>query len=115
MNFQQNSGKPIQQAFEEYDAANPKVYVHFCRLAFRAIKRGAKRISAKLIINVIRWEVFIQPRPKERAEIALGPDMFGDNGRTFKINDAYASRYARKFIREFPEHEPLFEMRELRA
>lgn len=114
MSFRSNTGKSIQQAFEEYDHNNPKVYAHFCRLVWKAIKKGYRRISAKLIINVIRWEVYLQPKAQEKTEVILGTDMFG-TAKSFKINDAYASRYARKFIKENPGAEAYFELRELRA
>jgi len=108
MNFQENTGKTIQQAFDEYHALNPKVYAHFIRLAMEAIRRGKKRISAKLILNVLRWEVFIETNDTTLWDT-------GKELRHLKINDAYASRYGRMFVTDFPKYEDFFEFRELRS
>lgn len=108
MNFKENTGKDIQAAFEEYHETNPDVYKHFKRLAFKAIGIGKKRISSKMILNVIRWEVFLST--KELTLFDNGKDLV-----TFKINDAYTSRYARMFANDFPEHEDKLEFRELRS
>ncbi len=108
MNFKKLTGKTIQQAFDEYHQNNPKVYDKFKELANVAIKKGKKKISFKLILNVIRWDHFMNVNEQT--------DVFLDNEyRKFKINDAYASRYARLFIGEFPEHEEKIELRELRS
>jgi len=111
LNFKDNTGKSIQAAFEEYHKTNPKVYAAFCRMAFKAIKLDKKKISFKLMGNVIRWHYFIKPRPVDKNQIT----MPGDTIRNFKLNDAYLSRYARLFIKEFPDFAPYIEMRELRA
>ncbi len=108
MKFQENTGQTIQDAFRMFDKDNPAVYSHFKRLALTAIALGKKKISSKMIINVIRWEVFI-----ETTEKTLFTDAEGD--KAFKINDAYTSRYARKFIQDFPDHKDKFELREIRS
>jgi len=107
-NFREASGLTIQQAFNQYHKLNPKVYDQFKRLAFQAIDKGKKKISFKAILNVIRWEVFIQTDE---------PTLFDIAGETvkFKINDAYSSRYARLFIKENPEHKDKIEIRNLRS
>lgn len=108
MNFHSATGKSIQQAFDDYHKNNPKVYDKFKELSLSAIKKGKKKISFKLILNVIRWEHFMNVNEQT--------DVFLDNElRKFKINDAYASRYARMFINEFPEHAEKIELRELRS
>lgn len=108
MNFKQNTGKSIGQAFAEYHSENPHVYDKFKELAFLAIKKGKKKISFKLILNVIRWEYFIQT--SEQTSLFLEGEH-----KTFKINDAYGSRYARLFISEFPKLEDKIELRRLRS
>lgn len=108
MDFKENTGITIQKAFSEFHRLNPKVYEQFKRLAFKAIYAGKKKISFKMILNVIRWEVFIQTNE---------PTLF-DNGTEqikFKINDAYSSRYARLFIKHFPQHADKIELRKLRS
>ena len=93
-------------AFEQFHRDNPRVYELFKQYT-RAIvmvgrARGMKdkkiKTSAKLIINRIRWEVYME---------TLTDD--------FKINDAFTSRYARLFITEHPEWGHLFELREIRS
>jgi hypothetical protein len=108
MNFQRATGKTIQQAFDEYHKNNPKVYERFKEYAIKSIKNGKSRISFKLILNVIRWSYFMET--KDETQVLI-------NGKwvTFRINDAYSSRYARLFIQEFPEHTEKIEMRELRT
>jgi hypothetical protein len=114
MDFKENTGKTIEQAFREFHKANPKIYLHFCRLIFKAEKRGVKRISADLIINVIRWEVFITPKVKEKTNVQLGLGLESEP-KKFKINNNYVSHYARMFIKEFPDKADLFELRGLRS
>lgn len=108
MNFHSATGKSIQQAFDDYHKNNPKVYEKFKELSLNAIKKGKKKISFKLILNVIRWEHFMNVN--EQTDVFLNNEL-----RKFKINDAYASRYARMFINEFPEHSEKIELRELRS
>ena len=108
MNFFKNTGITIQDAFNKYHAENPHVYEQFKRLALSAINKGKSKISFKMILNVVRWEVFIQTSE---------PTLFDLDGKMtkFKINDAYSSRYARLFVDEFPQHIDKVEFRELRA
>ena len=106
--FQKQTGKTIQQAFDEFHALNPKVYIEFIRFANEASRRGKKKLSAKLIINRIRWEIWLP---------TVEPTLFNDGGemKAWKLNDAYSSRYARLFADDFPEHESKLEFRELRS
>lgn len=108
MNFRQNTGKSIQQAFDEFHRNNPLVYHHFCKLIQKALNHGKKKVSSKMIINVIRWEIFIQTEEQT---------LFNDNGelKKFRINDCYTSRYARMYIDQHPDRKDIFELRELRS
>lgn len=108
MDFKRHFGRSIQDSFEEYHRNNPKIYGEFKKFALKAIKAGKKRISFKMILNVIRWEVFIAP---------IKPNLF-DQPNEFsemKINDAYSSRYARLFVEDYPEHKDKIELRNLRS
>lgn len=109
MRFLKNTGKTIQQAFDEFHKNNPLVYRHFKRMALEAIGKKKKKLSSKMIINVIRWEIYM-----ETIELTLFTDNEGKKNK-FKINDAYTSRYARLFTDEFPQHREIFNMRELRS
>lgn len=116
MTYAESTGQSIQQSFEDYHAKYPEVYEHFIRLAFKAIRSGKDKISAKMIINVIRWEIFIKTK---NAPLKDSPPTLFEQGnpdkKEFKINDAYQSRYARLFIKDFPQHADKFEVRSLRS
>jgi len=100
MNFKELNGKTIVEAFAEFDAEYPDVYAHIKGQALKAIRAGRSRISFKAIVYWIRWNVFL-----------AADDASSD----YKINDAYISHYARKFIAEYPEHEKTIELRRLTA
>lgn len=108
MNYQDSTGKSIQTAFNEFHFNNPTVYEHFKRLSLKAIRAGKKKISAKMICNVIRWEVFIQTVDNTLYEVSGEPVRF-------KLNDVFISRYSRLFVTDFPEHADKLEMREIRS
>ncbi len=102
MNYQTQTGKTIDEAFTGFHQQNPDVYTFFKRFAFDWLATGATKISSKQIIGRIRWHVEVESRLNKEP---------GD----FKINDAFTSRYARLFIRDYPEFEHHFETRELRT
>lgn len=103
------TGKSIQQSFEAYHKLNPKVYEGIKRLAFQAINKKKNKISFKLITNVLRWEVYLQTNEPQPVRVDGGEAV------TFKINDAYHSRYARLFADEYPEHSKKIDFRQLRC
>ena len=97
MNYKQLNKRTIREGFNDFNKKNPHVYEHFEKQALKAIEKGRTKISAKLIINWIRWNEFLRSTDK-----------------SFKINDAYQSYYARYFIDKHPEHAGVFELRKLR-
>jgi len=97
MNYQQLTGKTIKQGFEEFHRDNPHVFKAFEKQALKAIEMGKKKLSAKLIINWIRWN-----------------EELKTTDQNFKINDAFQSYYARAFITKYPEYYYVFELRKLR-
>jgi len=97
MNYKELNGRTIRDGFEAFHKENPHVYAEFEFQALRAIKRGRKKISAKLIINWIRWNEFLKT-----------------SDRNFKINDAYQAYYARYFVKINRQHADVFEFRKLR-
>ncbi|MEY2702806.1 MAG: hypothetical protein RLY43_1444 [Bacteroidota bacterium] len=97
MNFEQLNGITIKQGFEKFHAENPRVFDLFVEQVNLALKRGKKKLSAKMIINWIRWNVFLETTDKH-----------------FKINDAYQSYYAREFAKRNPHLSNIFEFRKLR-
>lgn len=85
---------PIQEAFEEFHQKNPKVYELFVRFARMLKGKGITRASAKLIVERIRWEIYLETSDKE-----------------FKINNNYTSRYARLAMEEHQDLASFFETR----
>ena len=107
MNYKQLTGKSIQQAFNEFDKTSPQIYEMFIRFFFELVRKGHKKVSAKLIINRIRWEC-VMNIPTETLFDSKGDEI------SYKLNDAFQSRYARKFISDYPNYESYFNFRELR-
>ena len=97
MNYKEMNGKTIKEAFDKFNKENPHVYHEFKEQVFKAVKKGRKKLSAKLIINWLRWNKIINT-----------------TGKPYKINDAFQSYYARHFLAEHPELDGIFELRRLR-
>ena len=103
MNFKQQTGKSIQEAFNKFHKENPKVYKYFKEYFFYLHKRkGWQKVSGKLIIERMRWEVLIKSTV-DRKNI------------DFKIDNNFTAHYVRLFISEHPEYAKCFELRELRS
>ena len=90
--------KTVTEKFNQFDRANPKVYELFKEKVLEAVRRGKKKTSSKMIINLLRWEYYLET----------------DSEDEFKINDRYTSHYARKFARENPHYSEMFNFRRLR-
>ena len=97
MNYKELNGHSIREGFEKFNAENPQIYAAFEEQVLSAIQKGRKKISAKLVINWIRWNEFLDSTDKN-----------------FRINDAYQSYYARYFVEKYPQYENIFEFRKLR-
>ena len=80
-----------QNKFNEWHKNNPEIWECFERFSFEAIKSGRKKISHWLIINRIRWELFI---------VTTGKD--------FKISNNFIAFYARLWQNTHPIHKSLF-------
>lgn len=97
MNYRDTHGRTILEAFKDFHTKNPDVYKQFENQTMAAIGRGRKKISAKLIINWIRWNIYLDTTDE-----------------SYKINDAFQSYYARLFVELHPEHLTIFNFRKLR-
>lgn len=97
MNYKELNGMSIRSGFEIFHKKNPHVFSAFEKQVLSAIERGRKKVSAKLIINWIRWNEYLRTSD--------------DN---FRINDAYQSYYARLFVEKYTKHKEVFEFRKLR-
>lgn len=85
--------------FGQFHGENPHVYELFKRFTFEAIRSGRERFSARTILHRIRWYTGVETN-----------DPSG-----FKVNDHWSPYYARLFVREYPQHARLFEMRSATA
>ena len=97
MNYKELNGISIRQGFTEFNKKNPQIYRTFEKQALRAIANGRTKLSAKMIINWIRWETSLTSEELN-----------------FKINDAYQSYYPRLFAALNPKHKDVFNYRKLR-
>lgn len=97
--YQKATGKTIDAAFEIYHQQNPKVYELFKKYVNDILSRGKKLTSAKMIINRIRWEIYMETKGNEE----------------YRINDAFTSRYARLYAKEYPHYKDIFNFRDLRS
>ena len=98
MNHKELTGKSIREGFHQFNEENPDIYKEFKRLCFVAINKGKNKLSAKLIIEVLRWETYLD-----------------STDATFKINNNFHAFYARKFAKEFPQYGDMFVFRKLRT
>jgi hypothetical protein len=72
------------------------IWKYFEQFSLQAIAHGKRRISHWLIINRIRWEVYIVT-----------------TGRDFKISNDYIAFYARLWIKAYPQHADLFKTKRM--
>jgi len=86
----------MTKAFERYDQENPNVFRLFLQYSEMAFNRGFKKFSAKAIFERLHWHYQFETK-----------DMTN-----FKLNNNYTAHYARKLMREYPEFEGFFELRE---
>jgi hypothetical protein len=85
-----------QAEFDQWHKNNPDIWKYFERFSFEAIDKGHKKISHWLIINRIRWEVFI---------VTTGED--------FKISNGLIAFYARLWRSTHPQHKTLFNIKQM--
>lgn len=85
-----------QALFDQWHADNPAVWKYFQRFSFEALSHGRSKISHWLIINRIRWEVFVIT-----------------TGRDFKISNDFIAFYARLWRKTYPEHKALFNIKRM--
>lgn len=83
----------IADAFVDYHKANPGIYDQFKRFAFELRRAGRDHFGAKAILERIRYETAITGSGE------------------FKINNNFASCYARLLILDHPEFSEFFETR----
>lgn len=94
--FEPNTEQDKPKTFAEYHEQNPQIYEAFKKFTFDLIKRGRDHYGAQGIIELIRYHSIIG----------------GNDG--FKINNNYSADYARLFMRDFPQHDNFFRLRQLK-
>jgi hypothetical protein len=88
----------LDLAFWTFHASNPAVYETLARLARDALARGKRRIGAKALWEVMRWEVWL-----------------ATEGDEFNLNNNHTSRYARLLMARETDLRGVFVLRELRS
>ena len=99
--FPDDDDSLLEQRFQEFAAAHPDVERHLVDVCRRWRNRGGGEWSIKAAWEIIRWEHLFKGLP--------------DPAETYKLNNSYTSRYARRIMRRCPELAGLFELRELRS
>ncbi len=90
--------KSVVRRFKRFNRKNPGVFKQFVELAFKMLKTGRAKYSARTIIEVMRWEYDLQTV-----------------GEVFKINGDFVPMYVRMLIHENPEFGDFFELRRVRS
>ena len=91
--------RSIQERFEKFHRANPRVYSLILLYSRQVKARGYAHYSINAIFERIRWHVFIETRSED----------------DFKLSNDYRSRYARLVMEQEPDLADFFELRELRS
>lgn len=94
LQLERASDETIREFFA-YHLENPKIWKYFESVALREINQGAKRLSAKGIVEQMRKEYELK--------------KIGE----FKINNTYAPYYARMFLVKYPIYSEMIETRQL--
>jgi len=82
----------LQAKFERFTAANPSFYQMFTRYTLQLIAAGHTRLSSKMIVERIRFELMT-------------------SNTAIAINNSFTPYLARKFMADFPNHDGVFETR----
>jgi len=99
--FSAHKGR-IEQKFDQFDEANPKVWELFKRFTFEALESGQRHLSADAVCHRIRWETNV---------VSFGAGYNPHDRRDLKINNNYTAYYARKFMQAFPKYRGVFRTR----
>jgi hypothetical protein len=89
----------LEIEFEKFDRANPQIWKLFERFCADVIESGRRKLGARVIIERIRWEVYIVTKSED----------------DFKINDHHTPYYSRKWLKTHPDHPGFFETRKVRG
>jgi len=87
-----------RKEFAQWHKDNPLIWDYFEQFSIEAVTSGKKRISHWLIINRIRWEVYI---------VTTGAD--------YKISNGLIAFYARLWRETYPQHKNLFRIKRMKG
>jgi hypothetical protein len=79
----------VEEHFTKFHQKHPQIYAYFDKYAMQAVNAGKKKYSAWLIVNVIRWEVWIDAQ---------------DDNSIFKVCNDYIALYARLWMERNPQY-----------
>lgn len=88
----------LEGRFQKFHRQNPEVYQRLLEMARELKDFGHKKIGIQMLFEVLRWETMMQT-----------------TGDKYKINNSYASRYARLIMDQEPDLEGIFEVRGLKS
>jgi|10_taG_2_1085330.scaffolds.fasta_scaffold121132_1 hypothetical protein len=88
-------GQTIDDQFESFHAANPHVYEAIRLLALRTKRAGRSQYGMAGLFEVLRWTHTIET-----------------HGDDFKLNNNYRALYARLLMKNEPELDGFFKLRE---
>jgi len=83
--------------FERYDREHPEIWKHFVEITYQLIRSGKKHYGAKAVFEIIRYHRFVK------------------HGEDLKVNNNYTAYYARKFMKQCPEHAGFFGTRKAKV
>lgn len=89
----------LQERFEEFHRANPRVYRLLVQYARRAREKGFKTYGIGALYEIIRWEAQVPIAPQDE----------------FKLNNVFRSRYARLIMERETDLAGFFNVRELKS
>lgn len=90
------TGLTLQEQFEMFCELNPHVERQLVALARELVERGHRTIGIAMLFEVLRWQYALH--------------TIGD---TFRLNNNYRSRYARRLMDRYPDLAGVFELRQL--
>lgn len=85
------------KTFQNYDSEHPEIYELFKKIAEEYIRQGYQKLSAKFIMEQIRWHYHLK------------------TNEYFKVSNNYTSMYARKFLNEHPKYAGFFSLKPLKT
>jgi len=87
--FDQQPIDKIQERFELWIEANPRVIPTLVQMARRAVANGFRQYGMKALVEVLRWRWDVETeRPSEEP---------------FKLPNEYTSRLSRRIMETYPE------------